>query len=246
MNIIRSEIFKKFPELTFGISTKSESEGVSKAPYYLNMGLSVGDDERSVRSNRELFFKELSIDTERIVFQKQIHSCNVNYVDKPQFIDGSDALFSDQKDLYLAVQIADCAPVFIYDKQKKAVAGIHSGWKGGECNITGKTISEMTEKLGCSVRDMFAFIGPCISVQNYEVGPEFKKSFGKEYFEERDGSLYFDLKKVILHQLLDSGLEPANIEVSQLCTYRDKNDFHSHRRDNGKTGRMMGVIGIRK
>ena len=243
MKIIYSELFKEYPELVFGISTKEG--GVSEPPYFMNMGLSVGDNEKFVHLNRRLFLKELSLEPENVTFQKQIHSDNINYVNGQKFFPDSDALYSDKQGVFLAVMIADCAPVFLYDPVKKVVAGIHSGWMGAKSNITGKTISELKEKHGSEPKDIIAFVGPCISVKNYEVGEEFNLHFGKESIETRNDKYFLDLKKIIFDQLKEAGLKKKNIEISEYCTFEDEKLFHSHRRESGMTGRMMGIIGIR-
>ncbi|CAN5469078.1 peptidoglycan editing factor PgeF [soil metagenome] len=245
MKIIYSELFRKYPELVFGISTKEEKNSFSPAPLFLNMGLSVGDDEKNVKNNRELFFKELKINYDEVVYQKQVHSCNIKIAKEPGFIMNNDSLISNKEELFLAVQVADCAPVFIYDPVNKVFAGIHSGWKGAECNISGKTIESMYNSFNSKPADLIAYTGPCISVNNYQVGIEFKKVFKDKYFDVRDENLYFDLKGVIFDQLLAAGLKKENIEMSDCCTFGDRNDFHSHRREKGNTGRMMGIIGLR-
>ena len=109
--IIRSELFKKFPELVFGFSTKTG--GVSPEPYCLNLGASVGDDIENVKKNREIFFGELGIESNQVTFQKQIHSSIINYSETPQHFDGCDAIFTDKKNNFLAVSVADCIPVFL-------------------------------------------------------------------------------------------------------------------------------------
>ncbi len=247
MKIIYSELFKKFPELAFGISTKDG--GVSAPPYFMNMGMMVGDEKEKVIENRKLFLKELKIELDKVTFQQQVHSANINYVSDQKFIPDSDALCSDKYGVFLAVMIADCAPVFLYDPNKKVFAGIHSGWMGAKENISGKTVKTLCEKFKCLPENVIAFIGPCISGKNYEVGEEFKKHFGEDNLSEENGKFHLDLKKIIHHQLLKAGLKEQNIEVSAYCTYESEDLFHSHRREKGHrgkdTGRMMGVIGLR-
>ena len=46
-------------------------------------------------------------------------------------------------------------------------------------------------------------------------------------------------------QLLDAGVRGKNISTSGLCTACRTDLFFSHRREQGRTGRMMAVIGIR-
>lgn len=241
--IIRSELFNKYPELVFGFSTKTG--GVSPEPYYLNLGASVGDDIENVKKNREIFFNELGISGEMVTFQKQIHSSIINYSEVPQHFDGCDAIFTDKKNNFLAVSVADCIPVFLYEPEKKIVAGIHSGWKGTLDKILTKTIDVLKSKFLVDTSKLIAYIGPGISQDNYEVGEEVGVQFDKEIRYKKNGKYYLDLKKDNYNQLLNSGLKKENIEVSELCTFNEKDLLHSYRRDGVKSGRMFGVIGMR-
>lgn len=56
---------------------------------------------------------------------------------------------------------------------------------------------------------------------------------------------YLDLVEANLRQLLEAGVERANIYAEAPCVSCHPELFFSHRRDAGCTGRMLGVIGIR-
>jgi len=239
---IQPELLKKYPELLIAISTKSG--GVSPAPYYLNLGLNVDDARENVLENRKIFFNSLNITLENVVMQKQIHSDNINTVSESCFINDSDALITNQKNLYLAISIADCIPVFLYSPDKKVIAGIHSGWKGTEAKISFKAIERMKNEYDVNPSELIAYIGPGISADSYEVSKEVAGKFNPSSFIVKDGKYFLDLKKDILEQLLQAGLKKENIEVSPYCTFKDKDLFHSHRRENGLTGRMFGVVGM--
>ncbi|HMS65239.1 MAG TPA: peptidoglycan editing factor PgeF [Ignavibacteria bacterium] len=241
--VIYSGLFKKYPELVFGFSTKAG--GVSPEPYCMNLGASVGDDIKNVEKNREIFFNELGIQKEMVTFQKQIHSSVINYSDHPQFFDPCDAIFTDKNDNFLAVSVADCIPVFLYEPEKKIVAGIHSGWKGTFDKILTKTIEKLKSEFIIDTSKLIAYIGPGISRENYEVGEEVGILFDKDVRFEKNGKYYLDLKKDNYNQLLKSGLKKVNIEVSDLCTFNEKELLHSYRRDGIISGRMFGVIGMK-
>ncbi len=244
MKVVEPDLIKKYPELLLAISTKDG--GVSPSPYFLNLGLSVGDEEKNVVENRKRFFESLNIPLDRVVMQKQIHSDNVNIVNESCFIQDSDALITSEKNLYLAISIADCIPVFLYSPDKKVVAGIHSGWKGTEYKISQKVVQRMIKEYGVNPAEMIAYIGPGISVENYEVSKEVAEKFQSSSYKIKNGKFYLDLKKDIYEQLIGAGLKQENIEVTSYCTFRDKELFHSHRREKGATGRMFGVIGMRE
>ena len=56
------------------------------------------------------------------------------------------------------------------------VAAIHAGWKGAYKDIVKKVVRFMVKK-GCSIQNITAAIGPCISINNYQVREDFKKKF---------------------------------------------------------------------
>lgn len=242
VKIIKSEIFKKFQEVKFGISTKS-CPG-SKPPFHFNLSYRVGDEIERVRRNRKIFFDTLGIKETDVTFQKQTHSTKSNYVTTPSFFQDSDALYTDVRSNYLAVSIADCIPVFLYEPRKKVAAAIHSGWKGTVNNITSSVVEKLSDEFSLDKKNIHAYIGPGISVDNFEVGQEVAVLFGENVKVFRSGKYYVDLKKHNYLQLIKCGLVKNNIEVSEYCTYNEKELFHSYRRDRDNSGRMLGVIGI--
>jgi len=58
-------------------------------------------------------------------------------------------------------------------------------------------------------------------------------------------SIFLDLVEANRRQLLAAGVQAKNIESSALCTNCNPDVLFSYRAEKGKTGRMMGVTGIR-
>lgn len=56
---------------------------------------------------------------------------------------------------------------------------------------------------------------------------------------------HLDIAAALREQLLDAGLAPAKIHVSDLCTACRTDLFFSHRKEGSRTGRMMAVIGMK-
>ena len=242
IKIIYSNLLKNFPELIFGFSTKAG--GVSPEPYCLNLSTAAGDDPENVKRNRDIFFEQLGIKEEQVTFQKQIHSTVIAYSDQPKLFDGCDAVYTDKKNNFLAVSVADCVPVFLYEPEKKIVAGVHSGWKGTHGKILTLTIEELVDMYSINVSKLAAYIGPCISQDKYEVGEDVGKLFDNEVKYLKNGKYYLDLKKDNYDQLVKIGVKKENIEVSELCTFSEKDLLHSYRRDGNLSGRMFGIIGM--
>ncbi len=243
MIILKSAVFNRFNNIIFGISTKRWNG--ETAPYFFNLSLSIGDDESKVMKNREVFFASLGLNYNQIAFQKQTHSDIVTYIDKPGFSGESDAIMTDKKNIGLAVSVADCTPVFIYEKENHFIAGVHSGWRGSQKQILRITIEKMINEYNCKPGNFFIYIGPSISQKNYEVGKEVAVQFDSKYILKKDGKFFLDVKEVN-HDILKSFDIPNNqIQVSNLCTYGMKDFLHSYRGDKEISGRAYGVIALK-
>lgn len=243
MKLIQSEIFKKYPEIIFGFSTKI---GLNRqAPYYFNVSFSVGDDEKIVKENRESFFNKLGLSENEVAVQKQIHSDIVKYAAHGGMNGESDAMITAKKNLGLAISVADCTPVFIYDPVNKIIAGVHSGWRGTEKKILTKTLQKLVEDFNSNPRKLIAYIGPSICQKNYEVGKEVADLFDEKYKAKKNDKYLLDVSAANYDMLISFGLLKNNIEKSELCTYEEKNLLHSFRRDGQRSGRSIGIIALR-
>jgi YfiH family protein len=58
--------------------------------------------------------------------------------------------------------------------------------------------------------------------------------------------LFLDLVEANRQQLLAAGMPKKNVQASPLCTHCHADLLFSYRAERGKTGRLMGVAGIRK
>jgi YfiH family protein len=144
----------------------------------------------------------------------------------------------------LAVSVADCIPVLMYDSVNGVVAGIHSGWRGSADNIVGRTIERLSGEFGTSPRDLFVYAGASAGACCYEVGEEVASGFDSRHRRPLGtGKFLFDNKGVVLQQLLDAGVAAERIELDERCTICDPT-LHSYRRDGKRSGRMFGVIGL--
>jgi purine-nucleoside/S-methyl-5'-thioadenosine phosphorylase / adenosine deaminase len=243
MLILKPYIFNKYTDVIAGVSTKIGAE--RQTPYFFNMSFSVGDDENIVKENRNLFFENLGIKPENIAYQKQIHEDKISFVTQGGLIGESDAMITDKPGIGLAVSIADCVPILVYDPVKKIIAGVHSGWRGTEKKILLKTLGEL-KKLGCLPENLVAYIGPSISKNIYEVGKEVAEFFDEKYLEAKGEKYLLDVAGVNFDILFDAGVKKNNIQLSSLCTYAMKDVFHSYRRDGNKSGRSYAVIALRE
>jgi polyphenol oxidase len=244
MYILKPYIFNNYPEIIFGFSTKVASN--AKFPYYLNLSYSVGDEKNLVDKNRKEFFEAIGLSVNGVGFQRQIHSDIVQVIGCGGDNGASDALITSKKNLGLAIVVADCTPIFIYDKKNKVIAAVHSGWKGTDQKIILKTLIKFQKDYSSKPEGMIVYIGPSISQINYEVGKEVADKFDKTFIKP-DGEKYFlDISGINYQILLDFGIPKNQIQKSELCSYEYSTLLHSYRRDGNLSGRSLGVIAIKE
>jgi polyphenol oxidase len=240
--IIKSELLSKYPELFFAFSTRSWMDFRNNA----NKDDDISDLllQKGIKKRFRSFLEYLNIPADKIVTQKQVHSTNINYTEFSCHFDNSDGLHSNKKNIFLTIKAADCIPIFLFEPEKKVIAGVHSGWKGTHHKILSKMISELRNIYVVKPDKLIAYIGPGISKENYEVSKDVAGNFDNDVKEFRNEKYYLDLKKDNYNQLINSGVRKENIEVSPLCTYERNDLFFSYRKEKHKAGRMIGIIGI--
>lgn len=258
--------FDIFPDDIFvhGISTRHG--GFSQYPFdSLNLGLHVEDDPSLVWRNRTAFFEGLDLYAGTMVTCQQVHGTNIAKVtidDRGQgakvyenAIPDTDALITNEPHLPLLLFFADCTPILIADPVKKAIGVAHGGWKGTVGAIAMKTVEAMKRNYGCNPADMLGAIGPAIGPCCYEVGIEVADRFRTTFPDMADEILHtsstdenkwqLDLWRCNELQLIKAGLQPENIDVAEVCTACNNQQFFSYRADKGKTGRIGALLSIR-
>ncbi|MCL5027722.1 MAG: peptidoglycan editing factor PgeF [Bacteroidetes bacterium] len=243
MLILKSLVFKKNPEIIFGFSTKVGAN--REAPYFFNVSKSVGDDKKIVDENRLLFFNSLGMELNNIALQKQIHSDKIIYVTKGGVCGESDAMITDKINLGLAISTADCAAIFLYDKKRKIIAAVHSGWRGTKKRILHKTLLTLSNAFQSKPENILAYIAPSINQKNYEVGEEVAKHFENKYLIPSGKKYLLDVAQTNYDILINFGVKSYNIQASSLCSFEMNQLLHSYRRDGQQSGRAFGIIAMR-
>ncbi len=227
--------------------------GVSKGLYAgLNAGVGSDDDKAAVTENRRRIAAWLGAAPDRLVTLHQVHSPDAIIVRAPFAGDRpkADAMVTDRPGLVLGVLAADCGPILFADGEAGVIGAAHAGWKGAFTGVLESTIEAM-ESLGARRERITAVLGPSISADNYEVGPEFVARFveadaaNAAYFapSTRDGHAMFDLNRYTVDRLARAGVEAAMVD---LCTYADEDRFYSYRRATHRAepdyGRQISAI----
>jgi YfiH family protein len=220
---------------------------VSNTPYTsLNLGLSTRDPNENVQVNRCRLFAAAGFSTGQLVIAGQVHGSKIKVATEAGLYPGYDGLVTRVPGLLLCISAADCAAVLLTDAEARVIGACHSGWRGTVANISGKTVVAMAE-MGSEPSRLKAYISPCISMANFEVGPEVAAQFDETFVHHLpdEPKPRVDLKAVIASQLEEAGVVPQNIEISPHCTMGETDTFFSYRAENGLTGRMMGFIGMK-
>lgn len=234
----------RFSGLCCAVSTRVG--GINSEPLGMNLSFNVGDAAKNVETNRRLFFGELNVPIERVAFTRQVHSDTVHAVDVAGSYETCDALVTDRSGLFLAISVADCLPILLYDPATKCIGAVHAGWRGSRKAILTSAVEMLKAQYNANPEDIVAFIGPSAGKCCYEVGEEVAAEFPAKYVDRfKKSKPHLDLKLFNKDLLLRSGVADGGIEVSDYCTICSEEMFHSYRRDGSRSGRMMGVIGMR-
>jgi YfiH family protein len=239
--VYQSSLLKFWNGIYHGFSTRVG--GVSNSPYNtLNLGLSVGDISENVHKNRELFFQALKSDSQQSAQGVQIHGNTIQIVDHPGTFESTDALITNRKNIPIVIKTADCAPVILFEPEQRVIAAVHAGWRSVVKGILENTIRIMVSDFNCNPENIKCAIGPSIRFCCYEIKNDVSSRFPDDVILWENDKSYLDIPKAIQMRLVDQGIQIENIDDGELCTACNEHLFFSHRRDRGKTGRMMMAV----
>lgn len=196
--------WQQIPWLWHGFSTRkgglSREYCTEDAPGELNLGFTAADDREAVAQNRRLLAEAVTGDPATpLVTLHQVHStlsrtfrlrdaCREKPYKDGIPSDGSlslgckgDGLMTDEPGVLIGVQTADCIPVLVADRKRRAVAAFHAGWRGTVERIVETGIGRMRLEFGSRPEDLVAAIGPGIGQCCYAVGEEVLSNFESQF-----------------------------------------------------------------
>ena len=288
VKVLTAEKLEEIPWLVHGFSTRLGGVSEEYGGQQLNLGFTAEDTAENVERNRQRFVSKLKAgDDAMLVLLNQVHSAAIHRVygargpewarlRKGHVVEtAGDGLITNASGVLLGVKIADCYPVIVADRKKKAVGVFHAGWRGTVQRIVEKGIGEMQRQLGCDPANLVAVIGPGIGPCCYEIGEEVESEFesqfaySKELFEDvfDSWSLKTKYPMLFLNQRAPGHGEPAmsrhlDLVKANWCQLLDagvppkniqsmnlctacRTDLFFSYRKEQVTGRMMAVVGIR-
>jgi polyphenol oxidase len=236
--------------------------GVSAGSYAtLNLSFAVGDEAANVRENRRRAAAALGADPADFVFAAQVHGRRAEVVSGADrgrgtlaagdAVGPADALVTATPGTVLAILVADCVPIILYDPAAHVLACVHAGWRGTVARTAQAALAAMGS-LGTRPEDVIAGIGPSVAAGSYQVGEEVaaaaRDAFGEEVAAAaRDGfgqqpqallrpaatggpgQWLFDLPAANRHVLRAAGVPDGQIHVTATPTGPDPGLFFSHR-----------------
>ena len=227
--------------------------GVSPSPWNsLNYGRTVGDEDTRVTTNitRGLGVTGQSLDEAFDVWQ--VHSVKVVRADGPNLAGDhlkADAIITDRSGVTLMMRFADCVPIMIYDPRQRAAGIAHAGWLGTVRGMAAELVRNMQKEYGSKPDEMLAGIGPSVGPDHYPVGVDVIEQFGRaqgesaqKHLHSINGAIHLDLWSANEARMRSAGVN--SIEISEICTACNLQDWYSHRGENGATGRFGAHLAI--
>jgi YfiH family protein len=236
--------------LEHGVTPSSYTQG------YFNLGFNRGEDEKIIIERREKVAQAFSVEVQRLVCVRQVHSDRVIWVDEKVFSSGIDYVIAQENadglvtalpDVLLATSHADCVPILLADPEHRVVAVIHAGWKGTASAIVINALELMKKHVNTCLSRCTAAIGPSASGCCYQVGEELEPHF--KLVLKRVGlgfSTRLDLPEINQKLLFSAGLRASAVDKATICTICGDEPFFSHRRQGEAAGRMLSLIKIKK
>jgi len=176
---------------------------------------------------------------------RQVHGTGISILRREGAPDGSpphaDGWITDRPGAVVAVQVADCLPIWIWHRSGRAAGVFHAGWRGLAAGLPREAVAGFGRSFGLKPMDLEASVGPHAGACCYRVGPEVARQFRLESLVRRGGDVRLDLGAEARAQLLESGLAPAAVSVAGACTICRPELFYSYRRE-GRTGEMLAFL----
>ena len=227
-----------------------------------------GDEPAVVLAHQDQLCHTLGVSAGHLIIPYQTHSSNVLTIDEDfmqlsadarhALLQEKDAIITSQPGVCLCISTADCVPVLLHDPVHGVVAAAHAGWRGTVGHIVAHTLQAMQDTYDTRPAEVYAIIGPCISLNAFEVGIEVYDAFADagfdmaqiaQWYPEKE-KYHIDLPMANRLQLMAAGISAEAIHDCAICTYTHHRDFFSARRLGIKSGRilngiMLNELGIR-
>ncbi|EHM10076.1 hypothetical protein TheveDRAFT_0940 [Thermanaerovibrio velox DSM 12556] len=191
----------------------------------------------------------IGISPSNMVVPVQVHGSRVIMKELPFFPcrPEADGLVIRESGVVGMLRFADCVPVIFGHPEADWVAGLHSGYAGTVANICYEALINVDEVFAPVWEDVVGWIGPSACGKCYcrrlddPITRAGMVSIPPEYRRIEGDAVFFDLKKIVAHQL-SSKMDISNILIDPSCTLEDP-ALKSYRRD-AAPERMILLFGL--
>lgn len=245
--------------------------GASKGYFStMNFSLTRGDDRDDVLENYRRMAQILGTDVSKMVLSHQTHTTNIRLVTeadagkgiwRERDYENIDGLITNVPGLTLVTFFADCVPLYFVDPVHRAIGLSHSGWKGTVHRMGQKTIEAMGEAFDTKPEDLRVCIGPSICRDCYEVSEDVADAFKEEFQTQPTPSYPWNGKSILMNKgngkyqldlwganrlvLLDAGILPEHLAVTNVCTKCNPALLYSHRVMGDKRGNLAAFLSLK-
>ena len=174
----------------------------------------------------------------------QAHTKNVKKVDEHVNINKPDFNLKEY----------DFTLLMFFDPVKKAIANVHSGWKGTLQRISVETVEKMQKEYGSNSKDIICCICPSIRKCHFEVEKDVQTLFENEFKDlkldeiierKSENKWLIDTVKINEEILQKAGLRKENIIDCGICSVCNSDLIHSYRVEKEKYGLSTAIIGLK-
>jgi YfiH family protein len=223
----------------------------------------LGSDSGSRTGKRltdwEHFRKSISPVASIVAQMEQVHGNRVETVSRETvregnrikgdlFFKGCDGLITDVPNLVLTARVADCVPIFLFDRPRRIIGLLHAGWRGTAAEILSGAVERMKGEYSSVPADIEVYLGPSIERDCYPVKMDVFRKFDRWNEKSRDpgNDWKVDLRDINRQQAMAQGIPEENIVISRYCTACSTDVLYSHRASLGDCGRMAAFAALRK
>lgn len=154
-----------------------------------------------------------------------------------------DGLITSNTQVGLLINHADCQAAIMYDPINHAVANIHCGWRGNVKNIYQNAIQRMQSCFGSKPENLLVGISPSLGPQAAEFR-NYQKELPESFWQHQIKPTYFNLWEISREQLKAAGILVHHIEIAEICTYNNPQDWFSYRynKDSGRNATVAALL----
>ncbi len=180
--------------------------------------------ETNGKRNLKKFQIENNFDPSLSSQMLQTHSKRICKI-SPGVVKKCDGLVIENAEISGIVRTADCLPIVLFNPKTKMLCILHAGYKGLEKEILQNGIFKMKGET-C---DIYAFLGPSICVNCYEVDggryKRFERKFNFPVGIKKNNKYFLDLRKIATQILLNNGISSSCVQQLDYCTHEDDRFF---------------------